>query len=41
MKNLDEMEPPKDIKIQTAFKIIDLKEEVKNIDNDNQAAPSA
>ena len=35
------MEPPKDIKIQTAFKIIDLKEEIKNIANENTGAPSA
>merc|ERR1712227_1154856 len=33
MKNLEEMEPPKDFKIQTAFKIIKMKDDVRSIAN--------
>lgn len=39
MKNLEELEPPKDLKIQTAFKIVKLKADVK--DYANTAAGSA
>ena len=39
MKNLEELEPPKDLKIQTAFKIVKMKADVK--DYANTAAGSA
>lgn len=39
MRNLEELEPPKDLKIQTAFKIVKLKADVK--DYANTAAGSA
>ena len=39
MRNLEEIEPPKDLKIQTAFKIVKMKADVK--DYANTAAGSA
>ena len=39
MRNLEELEPPKDLKIQTAFKIVKMKADVK--DYANTAAGSA
>ena len=39
IRNLDEMEPPADVKIQTAFKIVKMKADVKEAAN--TSAPSA
>ena len=39
IRNLEELEPPKDLKIQTAFKIVKMKADVK--DYANTAAGSA
>ena len=39
MRNLEELEPPKDLKIQTAFKIVKMKTDVKDLAN--TAAASA
>ena len=33
IRNLDEMEPPEDVKIQTAFKIVKMKADVKEAAN--------